>query len=229
MNGDMSLGLKSLLTRIGRRTPLRLIHSVNATLNYLEVGRWMQSRGFVVGRRRWTREELFGDLARTISDRPVLYLEFGVYRGDSMRYWSRALRHPDTRLHGFDSFQGLPQNWNSYVTAGDFSTGGAIPVIEDPRVKFFPGWIEDTLPIYQFPDYEILVLMLDVDIYSTTAFILEALAERITVGTFLYFDDFSDRNHQLRALDEFVAKHAPRLSLFGATLALSQTVFACIA
>ena len=43
-----------------------------------------------------------------VQDQRVLYLEFGVFRGRTIRYWSRKLRHPETRLHGFDSFEGLP-------------------------------------------------------------------------------------------------------------------------
>jgi len=223
-----ALALKSVLTRIGQRTPVRLVHSLNATVNYLEVGRWMRVHGFDIPRRRWTREDVFEDLAERIRDMPVLYLEFGVYRGDSMRYWSRTLRHPNARLHGFDSFLGLPEKWNSFVGSGHFSTDGVIPIIDDSRVEFFPGWIEETLRGYKFPDYQNLVLMVDVDLYSATAFILETLAERIRPGTFLYFDDLSDRNHQLRAFDQYLSKHASKFSLISATQALSHSAFECI-
>lgn len=42
----------------------------------------------------------------------MLYLEFGVYKGESLRYWARELKHPDSKLHGFDSFEGLPKDFD---------------------------------------------------------------------------------------------------------------------
>jgi hypothetical protein len=225
---NAGLALKVLLTRIGERTPVRFLHRVNAALNYLEVGRWMRAHGFWVPRRFETREELFNELADRIGHLPILYLEFGVYRGESLRYWSRALRHPASQLHGFDSFVGLPEHWNTFVRAGHFSTDGAVPEINDPRVKFFKGLIEDTLPAYRFPEYSTLFLMLDVDVYSTTAFILKTLAPRIRPGVYIYFDDLSDRVHQLKAFDEYLETSRSRFVLVGATKALSHALFKCV-
>ena len=34
---------------------------------------------------------------------------------------------------------------------GLFSTNGQPPQIDDPRVKFFKGWFEETLPHYRPP------------------------------------------------------------------------------
>ena len=38
-----------------------------------------------------------------------LYLEFGVGRGKSMRWIASAV---DSTVHGFDSFEGIQENWN---------------------------------------------------------------------------------------------------------------------
>jgi len=61
-----------------------------------------------------------------------------VFKGDSMRYWSGMLNHHETRLHGFDSFQGLPEDFDVYgpYIKGAFDVNGEVPHIEDSRVEF---------------------------------------------------------------------------------------------
>src|SRR5580704_2143545 len=107
MFGDV----KYALTRLGELCNERVVHNINSVANYIEVGRWMRAHhGNVTGRVR-SREEIFSRVAGEIADDRVLYLEFGVYQGASMRAWSRLLRSPRAMLHGFDSFQGLPEGW----------------------------------------------------------------------------------------------------------------------
>lgn len=42
------------------------------------------------------------------NDRPILFLEFGVYEGNSIRRWAGLTTHPESRFVRFDSFEGLP-------------------------------------------------------------------------------------------------------------------------
>lgn len=75
-----------------------------------------------------------------------------------MRQWSKLLRNPASTLHGFDSFLGLPHDWTlEGHERGYFSTEGQVPEIDDPRVRFFVGWFEETLPQYEWPEHEVLV------------------------------------------------------------------------
>lgn len=49
---------------------------------------------------------------------------------------------PDQTIHGFDSFEGLPEDW-SHVLKGAFGEiKGALP----DNVRLYKGWFEDTLP-----------------------------------------------------------------------------------
>ena len=85
---------KQGVTRVGAACSPSTLLRLNSVLNYLWVGHWMKSRGFRVLQRVDSREEVFGIAAEEIRDREVLYLEFGVYRGRSMRIWSSLLRNP---------------------------------------------------------------------------------------------------------------------------------------
>jgi len=218
--------LKYSVTRIGRFLSPNAVHLLGNSLNYLEVGRWMHAHGYNVSRRVQSREQLFDLVGRQVADLEVLYLEFGVFCGDATRYWSKLLRNPNSKLHGFDTFEGLPEPWldNSYP-AGYFSTGGKIPQIDDSRVQFFKGLFEETLPDYKLPPHETLIVMLDADLYSATAFVLNTLQDAIVPGTYLYFDEFHHRFDELRAFDEFLQKTGWKFSLVGATRALDGVIF----
>jgi hypothetical protein len=123
-------------------------------------------------------------VAEKVRDRAVLYLEFGVFEGASLRFWSRALRNPEARLDGFDSFCGLPEDFdvNGPIVRETFDVGGRIPRIDDPRVRFFKGWFSDTLPEYEVPPHEVLVIVLDADLYSSTRLVLDRFRPWINAG-----------------------------------------------
>jgi len=61
-----------------------------------------------------------------IGTRP-LYLEFGVFEGRSIRWWSEHLRQSGAQFIGFDSFEGLPADWQPGFPAGFFQDGRAAP------------------------------------------------------------------------------------------------------
>lgn len=217
------------LIRMGRFCSARTVHRINALANYLEVGRWMRSREFDTKPRFKNRFALFDAVAEKIVNERILYLEFGVHRGNSMRYWSGKLRHPEAALHGFDSFLGLPEDFNSEVPKGQFAVGGTPPVIPDPRVKFFVGWFEDSLPRYQLPPHDRLVLNLDADLYSSTKTVLAAMEPHIVPGTILLFDEFYDRQHELRAFDEYLTRTGAKFRFLGGDTAMNRVAFERVA
>ncbi len=220
--------LKSMLVDLGSHCGPKTLHLLNASVNYLEVGHWMKSRGFHTSKRLSKRRELFDQIAERVRNKKVLYLEFGVAKGTSLRYWSNLLANPVSALHGFDTFEGLPEEWRLGDSKGAYSAGGRLPEIADPRVRFFKGLFQETLPHYQLPDHESLIINIDCDLYSSTSFVLNFLAQHVCPGTYLYFDEFSDPRHELRAFRAFLSATNKRFSLLGATRSYGQVAFECI-
>jgi hypothetical protein len=133
-----------------------------------------------------------------------LTLECGVYFGRSLRQIAAATRGD---VHGFDSFQGLPEAWSEREGAGAYSTGRRRPTAPVNAV-LHEGWFEDTLPSF-FASHQgpVRLLHIDCDLYSSTRTVLEAAAPRLVVGSVVVFDDLLGypgyREHELRALEEF--------------------------
>lgn len=196
----LRLNFKELLTRAGQRLSQR---QVQAVVNYLAIGQWLSAQGFSFRNRVKNRQEVWDAVLKQIRDQKVLYLEFGVASGESMRYWSRELKHPESCLHGFDSFEGLPEG-GGHWKKGQFDMGGKIPVINDSRVQFFKGWFEEVLPSYALSPKDVLVINVDADLYSSTIFILRHLRPHFIPGTYIYFDELSVYGHEALAFGDFI-------------------------
>ncbi len=198
--------VRTALLRLGRRMSPSALAGLRSALSYLELGAWVKQ---VAQGRPITRVDTVFDLfavalARAEGSRP-LYLEFGVYKGRSMRWWSEHLTAPDAQLVGFDSFEGLPEDWRPGLPSGHFQTGRA-PAIDDPRVRFVEGWFDDTVPGFVLPEHDQLIVNIDCDLYSSAATVLRALEPHLVPGTLIYFDELPDRDHEMRALFESLAR-----------------------
>lgn len=217
-------GIQMAFTRLGEHvTPVQL-RTLNACINYLETGRWLKAKGFSARPRYSGRELLYAALAERIGGERILYLEFGVWQGASLRVWSRLLQNPLASLHGFDSFQGLPEDWDTTRPKGTFSVQ-LPPRFDDQRIALHVGLFEDTLPDFILPEHERLVLHLDADLYSSTIYVLRHLGDAIRPGTILIFDEFCDRLHELRAFNEFLDAARMRFAFLGGTRNLEQVAF----
>jgi hypothetical protein len=115
----------------------------------LELGQWLKVNPFPVHFE--SRQDLYRHLNNEIAaNGPIDYLEFGVYQGDAINFWTDLNRHPDSRFFGFDTFEGLPEDWRfftSVVPRGTWGMGGKPPEIRDPRVNFIKGIFQESLPI----------------------------------------------------------------------------------
>jgi O-methyltransferase len=147
------------------------------------------------------------EMYRSVHDRyidgdAVDYLEFGVFQGDSMRQWVSLNKHKDSRFIGFDSFEGLPEDWRSGQGKGHFDVCGVMPRIDDPRVEFVKGWFENTIPPFarDFSTRNRLLLHVDSDLYGSAMLALVHFAPFMSKGTLLIFDEFYDRENEFKAL-----------------------------
>ena len=136
-------------------------------------------------------------------------LEFGVSGGDSIRFIAAKIQRP---IHGFDSFEGLPEDWGGrHECKGHYSTGGLLPSVPN-NVILYKGSFDETLPTY-IESYEdpIALLHIDCDLYSSTKTILDELKARIFPGTIIVFDEYfnfvSWREHEFKAFKEFVTAY----------------------
>lgn len=200
--------IRLALLRAGRRASLKQLASLRSVLSYLEAGHWLASEH--PGTRLQVARDnfaLFEIARRRIQGQAPLYVEFGVFRGRSMRWWSAHLAQPRARLVGFDNFEGLPGDWRPGFGAGHFQVGQP-PHIDDGRVSFQVGWFADTLPQFKMPDHDQLILNVDCDLYSSASAVLSWAEPYLRPGTLLYFDEFPDRDHEMRALSELRARSA---------------------
>lgn len=140
-------------------------------------------------------------------------LEFGVYEGHSIRL-IRECFNQSYEVFGFDSFEGLPEDWaNTHLGKGFFSTGGVAPDVEG--VKFYKGWFEDSIP--EFLENESIdsigLLHFDCDLYSSTKTIFKYLHPYIKPGTILAFDEWcynidpQFNDHEQKAFYEYVEEY----------------------
>lgn len=146
-------------------------------------------------------------------------LECGVYFGRSLRVIAARTPGP---VHGFDSFQGLPEAWKENEGAGSYSTAGRLPSVRG-NVQLHAGWFEDTLPAF-FTGHSdpVRLLHIDCDIYSSTRTVLEHAGPRLVPGSVLVFDDFLGypgyQAHELRAFQEFARDHGAEWEVVAACL-----------
>ncbi len=219
--------VKHGLNYLGGLCSSPFLQRLNQCLDYLWVGNWFRSHHFSLPRLAASKLDVFEAAAGDLRDSQVLYLEFGVAFGDSIRTWCQLLRNPRAKLHGFDSFEGLPEGFDGHEK-GDLSTAGKVPRIEDNRVSFFKGWFDETLAHYTFPAYERLFINCDADLYSSTKTILAYVGPHLKPAVYLYFDEFQSREHEIKAFAEFLAETGLRFEVVAATWGLEHVLFRCL-
>ena len=152
-----------------------------------------------------------------------LFLEFGVRYGATLRQAATIVKEEgkdSAKVHGFDSFEGLPDDWVGDA-AGTYSTSGVLPKIDEDNTKLHVGWFNETLPAFlaslSLPDapssssssssggaaaaaaadapvpVPVAYLHLDADLYSSTKEVLHMLCSspgKIVSGTVIEFDEY---------------------------------------
>lgn len=164
-----------------------------------------------------------------LNNEPVTYMEFGVASGASFKYWLKNNTNPASIFFGFDTFEGLPENWGSFYKKGDMSS--AIPTVDDNRAQFIKGLFQDTLNNFIQQNKDLLsqkrrwVIHMDADLYSATAFVLPMLYPFLKKGDIITFDEFSVPMHEFKAFDEFTRNFYVNLKPVAAVNNFYQTAF----
>ena len=136
-------------------------------------------------------------------DRP--FYEFGVWRGEAFRYLIKTFK----KGYGFDTFQGLPEDWHN-EKIGTYSSDGNVPKIDGE--EFIAGKFEDTLSsFFAITRPMASIINFDADLYSSTICALNFSKPVIDQDTILIFDQFiineTWEQDEYKALEEFCANN----------------------
>ena len=151
-------------------------------------------------------------------------VEFGVFVGTTINILA-DLYAPRT-VWGFDSFEGLPEPWQTRddrapIPQGTFKLD-QLPAVR-PNVVLAKGWFHDSLPAWtSLIPGNVSLVHIDCDLYSSAKTVLTLLQPRIVVGTVIVFDEIIEwrtrreagrgfyvnwQNHEWRALNEWIDEH----------------------
>ena len=146
-----------------------------------------------------------------------LWLEFGVYQGADISLIAQDAPGP---VYGFDSFEGLPEDWTFFQKKGRFSLGGNLPGGLPANVELIKGWFDATLPGFLEAHLQgVAFLHIDSDLYSSAKTVLALLADRLIPGTVIVFDDFLNypgwKEGEAKAFFEYVEANSMRYRFIG--------------
>lgn len=136
-----------------------------------------------------------------------LILEFGVRKGLTIKEISKRIGN--RKCHGFDSFEGLPEDWSGQqYPKGAYSENGKIPKVPK-NVIIHKGWFKDTLPVFLKKNKQkIDFIHFDCDLFSSTKKILDLAGNRLHKGSILIFDEYFNypnwKKHEFKAFQQFV-------------------------
>ncbi|PBQ33035.1 hypothetical protein CNR22_15035 [Sphingobacteriaceae bacterium] len=132
------------------------------------------------------------------------YLEFGVSKGDSIKWWLTKNKNPRSTFFGFDTFIGIPEAWGT-KPAGTYTNHGNYPEVNDLRCTFIQGIFQDTLLSFLKTEdlHQRKIIHFDADLYSSTLFCLFAVAPFLKSNDILIFDEFDTTTHEFRAFSDF--------------------------
>jgi predicted O-methyltransferase YrrM len=126
-------------------------------------------------------------------------LEFGVGSGQSTGIIAAHMP-----VVGFDSFKGLPEDWRPGYPKGMFRYNK--PTI--PNARLIVGLYADTLPCFDFRQYDIGLVHIDCDLYSSTVTVLDWVGRWLKPGAIVVLDEYHGypdaQSHEQRAWLEWV-------------------------
>jgi hypothetical protein len=128
-------------------------------------------------------------------------VEFGVAAGTSLNLITCYMP-----AVGFDSFEGLPEDWCGEVKGWRACVQPAVRGAE-----LVVGLFADTLPLYDFEAIQPIGLVhCDADLYSSTKTALEHVGPHLEEGAILVFDEWHCKDEERNAMMELHEQRAWR-------------------
>lgn len=148
----------------------------------------------------------------------TLWLEFGVASGNTINYISKFT---DEMVYGFDSFEGLPEDWRDGFGKGAFNRNGELPPV-NANVKLIKGWFNETVDKFiKEQNKKISFVHMDADLYSSTKYVLDTIVNYIDKDCIMVFDElvnfdgFDGETSELKAFYEFINKYNVKYEWIG--------------
>jgi hypothetical protein len=181
---------------------------VGTLISAAEYRKWAKERGnkrFFRTRSALWMGTILPILEQDPSDSPLLIAEFGVAYGDATSWWLKRVTNSNLSYHGFDRFTGLPRDWRGY-REGTFDAGGEPPLIDDTRVRWHIGDIENTITEVNWSSVEGRKLfMFDLDVFDPSLVVWNSIKASLRTGDLIYFDELFDSDERL-LLTAFIDK-----------------------
>ncbi|MFA7159561.1 MAG: class I SAM-dependent methyltransferase [Kiritimatiellia bacterium] len=143
-----------------------------------------------------------------------LWVEFGVWRGESINYIAKLAPHKT--IYGLDSFEGLPVDWSQGQTKDAVISADYFKMYRLPRVRknvrLIKGWFDKTLPVLmQDSRKHLSFIHIDSDVYKSAKTIFDIGGKHIAPGTVIVFDEYYNypcwQEGEYKAFQEFVRKY----------------------
>jgi len=142
-----------------------------------------------------------------------IWMEFGVGSGKSISFI--AENKLNKKIYGFDSFDGLPEDWvfsdKKTYRKDTYSRNGIPPEIKHNNIELIKGMFIDTLPTFCLNIKEQAAFIhIDCDLYSSTKQVLDILNSNLMIGngTIILFDEFYNyqnfEKYEYKAFIDFI-------------------------
>ena len=186
--------------------PIKYFYSVIDILSIKESKNLFIDSEQVSNSLKWDKQKIRYDVwdkfitKEDLINQQIQFLEFGVYQGESIKYFAKKLANENNLFIGYDTFFGLPTDWQS-AKKGLFSTDGNVPKTDDKRIKFIRGIFQESFDNSIIDKNIKTIVHFDADMYSSTLFLLFKLHEKLNEYYFI-FDELE--GEELRALKDYM-------------------------
>ena len=187
--------------------PIKYFYSIIDILSIKESKNLFINSQQVSNSLKWNKQKIRYDVwdkfisEEDLINQQIQFLEFGVYQGESIKYFAKKLTKDNNIFIGYDTFFGLPTDWQS-AKKGLFSTDGNFPITDDKRIRFIRGIFQESFDDSIIDKNINTIVHFDADMYSSTLFLLFKLHEKLDEYYFI-FDELE--GEELRALKDYMS------------------------